>query len=181
MLVDETLMLRFDTPIGERLRVANKICIAGSSARSRGDTGISVLSPRVYIPLALGHGTHSKGSLVRYRVYWLDPTMDADQLVQRLSPQLVRLRQRTPSTGAPPPSRARWRIARYLQLAFYRVLLAGVGVAGGIHVYEDKSPSVAVRAASAPVPKTIYIYLIKPDDRLSRHLLGALVGAAVQS
>ena len=191
-LVDETLMLQFNARIGDRLRIGEQdFRIAGKLRKIPGETlAFSLLSPRVYIPLALldRTGLIQRGSLVRYRVYFkLDSKTDADQLVERLSPQLARLRLEadTVNRRTATISRSMENLARYLQLAvFIAVLLAGVGVASGIHVYtKEKTATVAVlRCIGASPRETVYIYLIEAlMIAFGGTLLGALLGAGMQS
>ena len=92
-LVDETLMFQFGLRLGDRLRIGDHdFRIAGKLRKIPGETlAFSLISPRVYISLAQLDQSQllAKGSIVRYRVYLrLDPGVDADQLVQRISPQL---------------------------------------------------------------------------------------------
>jgi putative ABC transport system permease protein len=191
-LVDETLMLQFNSQVGERVRIGEQdFRIAGKLRKIPGESlAFSLLSPRIYIPLAfLGRtGLIQKGSLVRYRVYFqLAPTIDADQLAQRLSPRLSRLHLEadTVNRRTASISRSMENLSRYLQLAvFIAVLLAGVGVASGIHVHtKNKTPSVAVlRCIGASPNETLYLYVIQAlMIALVGTLLGALLGAGMQS
>jgi len=191
-LVDETVMLQFNARIGDRLRIGEQdFRIAGKLRKIPGETlAFSLLSPRVYIPLAFldRTGLIQKGSLARYRVYFkLDPATDADQLVERLSPQFTRLRLEadTVSRRTATISRSIENLSRYLQLAvFIAVLLAGVGVASGIHVYtKEKTATVAVlRCIGAGPRETVYIYLIEAlMIAFGGTLVGALLGAGMQS
>lgn len=191
-LVDETLMLQFNARVGERLKIGDQdFHISGKLRKIPGETlAFSLISPRVYIPISYLDQTQliQKGSLVRYRVYFkLEPGVDADQLVQRLSPQLARLRLEadTVSRRTATISRNLENLSRYLRLAvFIAVLLAGVGVASGIHVYtKEKTPSVAVlRCIGASPEGTVYVYLIQTlMIAAAGSFLGAALGAALQA
>jgi len=191
-LVDENVMLQFNARVGDRLKIGGQdFRIAGKLRKIPGETLVfSLISPRIYIPLAHFDATEliQRGSLVRYRVYFkLDPLVDVDQLVQDITPQLLRLqleadtvKRRTAAISEPLEN-----LSRYLRLAvFIAVLLAGVGVASGIHVYaKDKTPSVAVlRCIGASPRETVLVYLIQAVIfTLVGSLIGAVLGAALQS
>ena len=183
-LVDENVMLQFNARIGDRLKIGDQeFRIAGKLRKIPGETlAFSLISPRVYIPIAYLDGTQliQRGSLVRYRVYFkLDAQTDVDQLVQRISPDLQRLQLQadTVSRRTAAIAAAIENLSRYLRLAvFVAVLLAGVGVASGVHVYaKEKTSSVAVlRCIGANPAETVMVYLIQV---LMLTLGGSLVGA----
>ena len=152
-------MLQFNARIGDRLKIGDReFRIAGKLRKIPGETlAFSLISPRVYIPIAYLDGTQliQRGSLVRYRVYFkLDAQADVDQLVQRISPDLQRLQLQadTVSRRTAAIAAAIENLSRYLRLAvFVAVLLAGVGVASGVHVYaKEKTPQWRCCAALAP-------------------------------
>jgi putative ABC transport system permease protein len=129
-----------------------------------------------------------KGSIVRYRVYFrLDPGVDADQLVQRSAPQLSRLGLEADTVNRRKAAifRSMENLSRYLHLAvFIAVLLAGVGVASGIHVYvKEKTSSVALlRCVGARPGETIAVYVVQATMiALAGSCLGAILGLAMQS
>ena len=189
-LVDENVMLQFNARVGDRLKIGDQeFRIAGKLRKIPGETlAFSLISPRVYIPIAYLDGTQliQRGSLVRYRVYFkLDAQADVDQLVQRISPDLQRLQLQadTVSRRTAAISAAIENLSRYLRLAvFVAVLLAGVGVASGVHVYaKEKTPSVAVlRCIGANPAETVMVYLIQVLMlTLGGSLVGALLGASL--
>lgn len=191
-LVDETVMLQFGARVGDRLRVGDQeFRIAGKLRKIPGETlAFSLLSPRVYVPISHLDRTmlNQKGSLVRYRVFFkLQPDVDVDQLVQRSSAQLGRLQLQadTVTRRMNAISRSMENLSRYLHLAvFVAVLLAGVGVASGIHVYtKEKAPSVAMlRCVGARASETVCVYLIQALlIALAGSVLGAALGAAIQA
>jgi putative ABC transport system permease protein len=148
----------------------------------------SLISPRVYIPMAYLDRTQliQRGSLVRYRVYFrLGPQADVDQLVQRLSPELQRLQLQadTVSRRTAAISAVIENLSRYLRLAvFVAVLLAGVGVGSGVHVYaKEKTPSVAMlRCLGANPSETLIVYLIQVLIlTLSGSIAGAILGTSL--
>src|SRR4030095_9888001 len=127
-----------------------------------------------------------RGSLVRYRVYFkLDAQADVDQLVQRISPDLQRLQLQadTVSRRTAAIAAATENLSRYLRLAvFVAVLLAGVGVASGVHVYaKEKTPSVAVlRCIGANPAEAVMVDLIQVLMlTFGGSLVGALLGASL--
>ena len=185
-LVDENLVLQIDARIGDRVKIGDhEFRIAGKLRKIPGEpVTFSLISPRVYVPMSFLEGSPllQRGSLVRYRVYFkFDAEQDVDALVQRISPQLQRqgLRADTVSRRMEAISTAMENLSRYLRLAvFIAVLLAGVGVASGVHVYtKQKTPSVAVlRCVGAGPAETVMVNLIQV---LIVTLAGSLVGAAL--
>ncbi|HUK39700.1 MAG TPA: FtsX-like permease family protein [Candidatus Acidoferrales bacterium] len=191
-LVDENVMLQFNAKLGDRVRIGEQeFRIVGKLKKIPGETLVfSLINPRVYIPL--GHFNAAqlikKGSIVRYRVYFkLDPKNDPERVLQNITPELSRLQlqadtvqRRTAAISAPLDN-----LARYLRLAiFIAVLLAGVGVASGIHVYaKQKTSSVAIlRCVGAGPRETVLIYLVQAFlITLAGSVIGAVLGAALQS
>lgn len=191
-LVDETLMLQFNIRPGQVIRIGQQdFNIAGRLRKIPGESiAFSLISPRVYISLdALDQAPLlQKGSLVRYRVLFkLDPRVDVDRLVQNIAPQLEQLRLQfdTVQRRATAVSRAIENLGRYLSLAvFVAVLLAGVGIASGVHVYaKEKSSSVALlRCVGASPAETVSIYVIQICVvALAGSCLGAALGIFLQA
>lgn len=191
-LVDETVMIQSGARVGDPVRIGDQdFLIAGKLRKIPGETlAFSLITPRVYVPLAHLDQTQllQKGSLVRYRAYFrFDPAVDADQMVQTISPELSRLRLEadTVSRRTAALTRNMENLSRYLHLAvFVAVLLAGVGVASGIHVYaKEKTFSVAVlRCVGARPGETVIVYVIQALlVALAGSGLGAILGVALQS
>jgi putative ABC transport system permease protein len=191
-LVDETLMIQLNARLGDRVRIGDKdFVISGRLRKIPGETlAFSLISPRVYIPLAHWDPGEllEKGSIVRYRAYFrFDPQVDVDRLVEQITPQLLRLRLEadTVSKRKATISRSMENLSRYLHLAvFIAVLLAGVGVASGIHVYaKEKVASVALlRCIGARAHETVFIYVIQAMAiALAGSFLGATLGVALQA
>jgi putative ABC transport system permease protein len=185
-LIDENLVLQMDAGIGDRVRIGDhEFRIVGKLRKIPGEpVAFSLISPRVYIPMSFLERSPllERGSLVRYRVYFkFDSELDVDGLVQRISPQLQRLglRPDTVSRRMEAISTSTENLSRYLRLAvFIAVLLAGVGVASGVHVYmKQKTPSVAVlRCVGAGPAETVMVNLLQV---LIVTLAGSLTGAAL--
>ncbi len=190
-LVDEKVMLQFGARVGDRVRVGERdFRIAGKLKKIPGENlAFSLISPRVYIPLAdLDPTLLQKGSLVRYQVYFkFSSPLDVDALVERLSPQIeqLRLRADTVKTRAAAIERSLDNLARYLGLAvFVAVLLAGVGVASGAYAYaKEKTASAALLrciGASPGAPVAVYviqIFLVGAGGTA----LGGMLGMVLQA
>jgi putative ABC transport system permease protein len=190
-LIDENLVLQIDARIGDRVKIGDhEFRIAGKLRRIPGEpVTFSLISPRVYIPMSFLEGSRllRRGSLVRYRVYFkFDSERDVDALVQRISPQLQRqgLRADTVSLRMESISTAMENLSRYLRLAvFIAVLLAGVGVASGVHVYmKQKTPALAVlRCVGASPAETVIVNLLQVlIVTLAGSIIGAALGAGLQ-
>jgi putative ABC transport system permease protein len=191
-LVDETLMLQSNARVGDSVKIGDRdFRIAGALKKIPGEApAFSLISPRVYIPLAQVDRAQiaAKGSIVRYRVYFkLDSRQDPDQLVQRRAPELqqLRLEADTVSKRKAAISRSTENLSRYLHLAVYiAVLLAGVGVASGIHVYvKEKISSVAVlRCVGAAPAETVWLYVVQTlVIAFAGSCLGAALGIGLQA
>jgi putative ABC transport system permease protein len=191
-LVDESLMIQFGADLGDLIRIGEQdFQIAGKLRRIPGESiAFSLISPRVYVPLDYLDQTRliQRGSIVRYRVYFkLDPAVDADRLVQREEARLARLRLEpdTVSRRRATIERSTENLARFLHLAgFIAILLAGIGVASGVHVYaKEKTATIAVlRCIGAGPKETVAAYVIQAVAiGLAGSLLGALLGVALQS
>ncbi len=191
-LVDETLMLQFNIGVGQTVRIGDQAFrIIGKLRKIPGESlAFSLISPRIYIGLK---GLDRKqllqqGSLARYReLFRLSPTVDIDRLVQRIAPQLEQLRAQadTVKRRSASISRAMENLSRYLALAvFIAVLLTGVGIASGVHVYvKEKTSSVAVlRCVGATPLETVGVYVIQIVALgLAGSCIGAGLGLALQS
>jgi putative ABC transport system permease protein len=191
-LVDETLMLQFNVHVGETLKIGDQeFRIVGKLRKIPGESlAFSLISPRVYISLNSLDQTQllQKGSLARYRVLFkLDSRVDVDGLVQTIAPQLeqLRLQSDTVKRRTTAISQAMENLSRYLGLSvFIAVLLAGVGIASGVHVYiKEKSASVALlRCIGATPLETVGVYLIQIFAvGLGGSCIGAMLGIGLQS
>lgn len=170
-LVDENVLLQYNAKVGDFIKLGNQeFRIAGSLRKIPGESlAFSLISPRVYIPLAYLDRTQliQKGSVVRYRVYFkfADGTQ-VDRIVKEIAPQLQRLQleadtvsKRTASIAANMEN-----LSRFLRLAvFVAVLLAGVGVASVTYVYaKEKSRGAALlRCIGAQPRDTVSVYLLQ--------------------
>jgi putative ABC transport system permease protein len=190
-LVDENVMLQLGARPGDRLKIGEQeFHIAGRLRKIPGETlAFSLISPRVYVPLDYLNQTEllQKGSVVRYRVFFkLPPQTDADELVTNISARLqsLRLEADTVSRRTAGIAASMENLSRYLRLAvFVAVLLSGVGIASGVHVYvKGKTAAVAVlRCVGAKPRETVMIYLVQTLMlALAGASVGALAGSALQ-
>lgn len=191
-LVDESIMLQFNAQVGDRLKIGEQeFHVAGRLRKIPGEAvAFSLISPRVYIPMAYLDATEllQKGSLVRYRVFFkLPPGADAETLVRQRGPELERLRLQpdTVSRRAASIAASMENLARYLTLAvFVAVLLAAASVASVVNVFARvKARSVAVlRCIGARPSDTVCVYAIQVASlALLSSLAGAALGVAIQN
>jgi putative ABC transport system permease protein len=185
-LVDENVMLQFNARVGDLIKIGeHEFRISNQLRKIPGETlAFSLISPRVYIPLAYldQTGLVQKGSLVRHRAFFkLPENTDVDALVKKLQPDLERLRLQadTVSRRARSIAASTENLARYLTLAvFVAVLLAGVGVASVVHVFARvKARSVALlRCIGAGPDDTVCVYVIQI---LLLAFVSSIIGAAL--
>jgi putative ABC transport system permease protein len=190
-LVDENVMLQLGARPGDRLKIGEQeFHIAGKLRKIPGETlAFSLISPRVYVPLDYLEQTEllQKGSVVRYRVFFKLPAqVDADELVNKISERLqtLRLEADTVSRRTAGIAASMENLSRYLRLAvFIAVLLSGVGIASGVHVYvKGKTAAVAVlRCVGAKPRETVMVYLLQTFMfAFAGAVVGALAGSALQ-
>ena len=191
-LVDGNVMLQVGARVGDRVKIGEQeFTIAGELRKIPGEAiAFSLITPRVYIPLEHFRPGEllQRGSVVRYRVFVkLDPGTDVDQVVQRITPEISRLHVEldTVKRRTAGIAEALENLSRYLRLAvFVAVLLAGIGVASGIHVYaRNKTASVAIlRCLGATPLQTMIVFLIQVFTMtIAGSLAGAALGAFLQS
>jgi putative ABC transport system permease protein len=191
-LVDENVMLQFGIESGDLLRIGDQeFRIAGKLKKIPGETvAFSLISPRIYIPLDHLRQPEllQRGSIVRYRaLYKLPPEVDADLLLQSFSGRLeqLQLQADTVSRRAARIGSSLENLSRYLRLAvFIAVLLSGVGIASGVHVYvKGKTATVAtLRCLGARSRETVAVYLTQTFAiACAGAVAGALVGSMLQA
>jgi len=190
-LVEDNLMLQFDAQVGDSIAIgALTFRIAGRLKKMPGETlAAGLIKPRVYIPMAYLGRTKliRKGSIARYRVYFkFHPERETEQLLQTIQPHLRknRLRADTVQERKERLGRIFENLSHFLNLAgFIALLLGGVGVASGIHVYtKQKIGTVALlRCVGAKAGQTFAVYLIQAAAMgLAGVCLGTLIGMGVQ-
>ncbi len=185
-LVDDSLLLQFDAHVGDPIKIgAQTYDIVGRLKKIPGEAvAIGMIHPRVYIPMATLAKTKliKKGSIVRYRAFFkFDPERDMEELVETLQPHLRdhRLRVDTVEERKERLGGIMDNLTRYLNLVgFIALLLGGVGVASGIHIYtKQKVPTVAIlRCVGAKASQTLHLYVIQA---LFMGIPGAIFGVGV--
>ncbi|HEX6767860.1 MAG TPA: FtsX-like permease family protein, partial [Candidatus Binatia bacterium] len=170
-LVDENVLLQFNAKVGDGIKLGDQeFRILGSLRKIPGESlAFSLISPRIYIPLAYLDRTKliQKGSVVRYRVFFkFAEGTQVDRIVKEIAPQLPRLQldadtvsRRTESIAANMEN-----LSRFLRLAvFVAVLLAGIGVASVTYVYaKEKAQAAALlRCIGARPRDTVSVYLLQ--------------------
>ena len=185
-LVDPAVLVQLDARVGDTLAVgATRFAIAGTVARLPGDIGLrSAIGPRVYIPARYipDTGLLSFGSIAWRLAYLKLSGMDeADRFVEAHD-SLLRANRVSHSTAR---GREEYiadnlsRLAGFLGLVgLVALLLGGVGVASGVHVFvSDKLDNAAVlRCLGARQRQVFGIYLAQAG---AMGLVGATAGVAL--
>lgn len=189
-LVDGTLLQQFGVSVGDSVRVGERSYrIAGRLVKTpRESSAITLVSPRVYIPLAeLDTALVGFGSRVDYEVFFHFPEgRDVEAVEDELRPFLraQQIRATTVEEAAERWEEGLTRLARFLSLVgFVALLLGSLGVASAVHVYvRQRLQTVAVlRCLGARAGATFRIYLLQAAALgLVGAVLGALLGLAVQ-
>jgi putative ABC transport system permease protein len=185
-VVEDTLMAQFGLRTADPIKVGEAtFSIAGSLQKIPGESpAISMLAPRVYIPMDAIERTHlvQPGSLVRYRTYFnFAPGYDVEALVRELRERFSGLQlgfdtveQRKRNLG-----RALDNVESFLNLVgFIALLLGAIGVASAMQVYvQQKVATIAVlRCLGATARRSFAVYLCQG---LALGILGAGLGAAL--
>lgn len=190
-LAEETLLLQFQSKVGDTLKVGKlALPIMGSLEKVPGENAVfSTIAPRVYIPLDKLPQTElvRDDSFARFKVFFkLPDTTDVEKLVRKLRPRIEKLtlssdtvEERKKSLG-----RAMENLNRFLSLGgFIALLLGAIGIASAIHVHvKQKTASVAVlRCLGCSVAQTFAIYLVQAMALgLAGALAGCLIGLGIQ-
>lgn len=190
-LVDKTLMLQFDSKVGDSIKVGElTFMIAGILNKAPGQTGFSAsVAPVVYIPLKYLEktGLSQKGSRINYNFYYtFGEKVDVDVLAEKLKPRLEKaemdaetIESRKEDTG-----RSFEDMTEFLALVGFVALLLGcIGVASAIHIYiREKINTIAVlRCLGASSKQAFIIYLIQiVGIGLIGSVMGAILGTLIQ-
>ncbi len=184
-LIDGSLASQFGASVGDTVTVGGiSYPIAGILKRSpRESAAFSLVSPRVYLPLARVDTTLiGAGSRVTYEVFFrFDSSVDVEALLASLKPRLRELEVGSDSVAE---IRENWNEAlanlyKFLGLAALMALLLGsVGVASAIHVYvSQRLQTVAVlRCLGARVRTTFWVYV---TQSIGLGLIGSVAGAVL--
>ncbi|GJM27949.1 MAG: permease [Cyclobacteriaceae bacterium] len=184
-LVDQTLLLQFDSAPGDSIQVgAGGFKIAGSLLKVPGQTGITATAaPPVYIPMAHLEqtGLITKGSRIRYlRYFKFDQDRDIKKLVEGIEDRLEldNINYDTIESTKEDLGESFANLTEFLSFVSFAALLLGcIGVASSVHIYvKEKLNTIAVlRCVGATGNQAFGIYLIQI---LVMGVLGSLVGAA---
>ncbi len=190
-LVDQTLLLQFETQPGDSVKVGGLVFpISGSILKVPGQSGItSTVAPPVFIPLSMVNATGllQKGSRVNYRLYGKYPpgfnnNLFKDVIKPRLDKADFRVddvAERKKELGD-----AYADLAGFLNLtAFIALLLGCTGVASSVHIYmKEKVQAVAIlRCLGAQAKHGVGIYLVQIFFMgLAGSVTGAFLGSLLQ-
>ncbi|MCX3266092.1 ABC transporter permease [Pedobacter agri] len=170
-LVDQTLMLQFNTKVGDSVQIGDlKFKILGSLIKAPGQNGIaSSVAPVVYLPLKYLEKTNliKTGSRINNKFYFrYDDPSGVDEWVKKNEVKLEKegfdadtVESRKEQTG-----RSFKDVNRFLALSGFIALLLGcVGVGSAIHVYiQEKLSAIAtLRCLGLKSRHAFLIYLIQ--------------------
>lgn len=191
-LVDPAVLIQLDAAVGDSLAIGrSRFEIAGVVESVPGDIGLrAAVGPRVFIPgrYLEETGLIQFGSLARYAAYLkLDGPPAVDRFLKRYGPRL-RANQVGYDTVAETErdlSGALERLAGFLGLVgLAALLLGGVGVASGVHVFvnERLDTAAVLRCLGARGRQVFGIYLTLAGVMgLCGATLGVGAGLAVQA
>lgn len=187
-LVDQTLLLQFDSAPGDSVQVGElSFAIAGSLLNAPGQTGITTTAaPPVYIPMAYLNqtGLIKKGSRIRYlRYFKFEENHDIDQIVEKIEDRLDHddIDFETVESTKEDLGESFENLTNFLSFVSFTALLLGcIGVASSVHIYlKEKLNTIAVlRCVGASGSQTFWIYSIQI---LIMGFIGSVLGAAAGS
>ena len=184
-LVDQTLLLQFESDPGDSVRVGSlNFIITGSILKVPGQTGITATAaPPVYIPMDYlkQTGLVKKGSRIRYSRYFkFENGYDVDQTVEVIKERLELddINYSTVETTKEDLGESFHNLTKFLSFVSFAALLLGcIGVASSVHIYvKEKLNIIAVlRCVGATGNQSFWIYLIQI---LTMGVFGSIVGVA---
>lgn len=191
-IVDPAALIQLDVDIGDTLAIGEvRFTIVGTIRKAPGDLGIrDAIAPRVYIPGAYLDDTRllRAGSLVAYSAYFkVDESAELEALLAEHEDLLKtkRIRHETVAEYADDLSDNLGRLASFLGLVgLIALLLGGVGVATGVHVFatEKLETAAILRCIGATQSEVFAIYLLQAGALgLLGSVVGAILGLAVQA
>ncbi len=184
-LVDQTLLLQFDSSPGDSIVVGElNFSITGSLLNVPGQTGITATAaPPVYIPMDYlgGTGLVQKGSRIRYKRYFkfesdLIIETVVDSIKDRL--ELDNIDYETVASTKEDLGETFENLTNFLSFVSFTALLLGcIGVASSVHIYiKEKLNNIAVlRCVGATINQTFGIYLVQI---MIMGFIGSILGAA---
>lgn len=184
-LVDQTLLLQFETGPGDSVRIGSlSFNISGSLLKVPGQTNLTATAaPPVYIPMDFLEqtGLVKKGSLIRYTRYFkFETDYDMDQTVEAIAERLEldNINFSTVETTKEDLGKSFQNLTEFLSFVSFTALLLGcIGVASSVHIYvKEKLNTIAVlRCVGATGNQVFWIYLFQI---LIMGLFGSMLGAA---
>ncbi|EHQ29365.1 ABC transporter permease [Mucilaginibacter paludis] len=190
-LVDKTLILQFNSRVGDSIRVgAVTFKIAGVLNKAPGQSGVSSsVAPVVYIPLKYmaQTGLMQKGSRINYKYYFkYRHQIDMDKLVKKIEPRIEKegMNYDTIATQKEQTGKSFADLTRFLALVGFIALLLGcIGVASAIHIYvREKIGTIAIlRCLGVKASQAFLIYLIQiVGVGFVGSVIGSLLGTLIQ-
>jgi len=184
-LVDQTLLLQFETGPGDSVRIGSlSFNISGSLLNVPGQTNLTATAaPPVYIPMDFldQTGLVKKGSLIRYTRYFkFERDYDLDQTVEAIAEKLEldNINYSTVETTKEDLGKSFQNLTEFLSFVSFAALLLGcIGVASSVHIYvKEKLTTIAVlRCVGATGNQAFWIYLFQI---LTMGVFGSILGAA---
>lgn len=185
-IVDESLLLQFQSQVGDSVRIGDlQFTIVGALRKMPGEASASAtFAPRVYIPLQELVATNllKPGSLARYRAYVKFPDgADVNQRIEQLVPEIKRLglEYDTVAKRKKDLGTALENLYRFLNLVgFVSLLLGAVGVTSAIqaHLQQKTKTGAILRCVGMSVGGTVLVYLLQTA---AMALVGTFIGAGL--
>lgn len=184
-LVDATLMLQYDIEPGDSIKIGEIILpISGALKAIPGSTAISTsVAPPIIIPFRYIQDTEllQFGSRKEYQFFYKAPTLDLEQLEDRLDPMLdaENLDLDTHTSTSRRLGRRYDNVAKFLNLAAFIALLLGcVGIASSVNIYiKEKLKAVAVlKCMGATRRQSFLIFLIQISGI---GIIGGIIGTSI--
>lgn len=191
-LVDPAVLVQLEVEPGDTLAIGSaRFPIGGTVTRAPGDIGLrSAIGPRVFIPAAHLEetGLLSYGSISYHLIYLrLDEREGIDRLVEERDSlfEANRVRVTTVEEYQEDLSSGLDRLGRFLGLVgLVALLLGGVGVASGVHVFvsEKLDTAAVLRCLGARQRQTFAVYLLQAGLMGTiGSAVGVLLGIGVQA
>lgn len=189
-LVDATLMLQFNVKPGDSIKIGElTLPISGALKAIPGSTAISSsVAPPIVIPYQYLDQTEllQFGSRKEYQFFYKAPTLDLDQLENRLEPMLdaENADLDTHTSTSRRLGRRYDNVGKFLNLAAFIALLLGcVGIASSVNIYiKEKLKAVAVlKCMGASRRQSFLIFLIQISGiGIIGGFIGTVIGVVLQ-
>ena len=192
VLVDPAVLIQLDALVGDTLAIGEaRFIIAGTVTSVPGDIGLrSAVGPRAYIPAEYLEetGLLRFGSVARYLAYLrFDDPAEVDRFLQAQDSlfEANRIGDTTVEEYEEDLTQGLDQLASFLGLVgLVALLLGGVGVASGVHVFvtEKLDTAAVLRCLGARQRQVFAIYLWQAAAMgLTGASLGVLLGIGVQA